>query len=87
MEPDAQGHGNTFTLCHALLKKAILHHTEARGWILFHLSVNCNELVKFKEMKTRFYIIVFKVKFPFKKGVIETGFTVASVLLKYFKQT
>ena len=28
MEPGAQGRGITFTLCHALLKKAILHHTE-----------------------------------------------------------
>ncbi len=29
MESEAQGRGSAFTLCHALLKKAILHHTEA----------------------------------------------------------
>ena len=29
MEPDTQRHGSAFTLCHTLLKKAILHHTGA----------------------------------------------------------
>ena len=37
MEPEAQGRGSTFTLCHALLKKAILHHTEAG--VRFSLSI------------------------------------------------
>ena len=31
MEQEAQGRGKTSTLSHALLKKAILHHTEAKG--------------------------------------------------------
>ena len=31
VEPEAQGRGSTFTLGHARLKKAILHHKRAKG--------------------------------------------------------
>ena len=39
LEPKGQGHGSTFSICHALLKNAILLHIEATVWIFFGPSV------------------------------------------------
>ena len=40
-EPKDQGRGSTITLCHAHLKRAILHQKTAIVWIFFCLTVVC----------------------------------------------
>ena len=40
MELEAQGRDSTFTICHALLKKAISHHIKAGGRFVFSTTVS-----------------------------------------------
>ena len=40
---EAQGRDSTFTFCHALLKKAILHHKMALGPFVLHRTVGILE--------------------------------------------
>ena len=42
VELKAQRHDSTFTFCHALLEKAILHHTIKFGQRLLHRTVELN---------------------------------------------
>ena len=44
-ELEAQGHDSTFTFCHALLKKAILHHKMALGPFVLHRTVYADTVV------------------------------------------
>ena len=37
LEPEVQGRGSTSTMCHALLKKVILHYTSVA--VLFDLNI------------------------------------------------
>ena len=39
LEPRGQGHGSTFSICHALLKNAILLHTEANVKYIMNSTV------------------------------------------------
>ena len=43
-EPREQGHGSTFSICHSLLKNAILLHIEAIVRIFFGASVHYSDV-------------------------------------------
>ena len=54
VELESQGHDSFFTICHTLLKKAILHHKMALGPFLLHRTVNKNEVNLFQDREKGF---------------------------------